>query len=184
MSPLHDVEKLIGLVVDTLQVSIRGKHVQPVGIENVDLVGVSAQRRETGCVPRHIKRGPDAFFLVQRDLRGRQLRFAVGTGRGFFWRSRAFSFSLSFRALKARFCGEKSSSGKWLIVQSGINEKDDQRGNQDGRLRRTVAAGVSSGRVGDHKRLVQPWGNEFLIVCRGGTRSILAQGRCGGRSES
>jgi len=43
---LHHVEKLVRLVVHSLQMAVGGQHVQPVGIEQVDLAGEIAKRRE------------------------------------------------------------------------------------------------------------------------------------------
>src|ERR1035438_3651682 len=78
---LHEVEILIRLIVDALQSSVGGEHVQPVGIKNVDLMGIAAQRRKTGRFPRNVERSPNSFALIQLDLRSRQLGLAVRAGR-------------------------------------------------------------------------------------------------------
>ncbi len=61
---LHHVKNFIGLVVHRLQTAVGGKHVQPVGIKQIDLAGKIAQRREAGGVPGNVERRADAFFLV------------------------------------------------------------------------------------------------------------------------
>ncbi len=80
---LDDIEILIRLIVNALQPSIGGEHMQPVGIENVDLVGEGPQRRKTGRVPGNIEGSANSFFLIQLDLRCRQLRLAVRSGHNF-----------------------------------------------------------------------------------------------------
>ena len=58
------VEELVGLVVHPLQTAVGGEHVQPVGIQQIDLAGVIAERRETSGVPGYVESRADAFFLV------------------------------------------------------------------------------------------------------------------------
>ena len=62
---------------DALHTAIGGKNVQPFGEKQIDLMNVFFKRRETRCVPRHIERAANAFILIQNDLRGRDIRFAV-----------------------------------------------------------------------------------------------------------
>ena len=64
----HHIEEFVGLVVYGLEVAIGGEHVQPIGIEYVDLAGVVAEGRKAGGVPRNVECGADAFFLIEFDL--------------------------------------------------------------------------------------------------------------------
>ena len=67
---LNHVKELVGLVVHGLQVAVGSEHVQPIGIEKIDLMSEIAQRGEAGSVPGHIESGANAFLLIQRYLRG------------------------------------------------------------------------------------------------------------------
>ena len=58
------VEELVGLVVHPLQTAVGGEHVQPVGIQQIDLAGVIAERRETSGVPGYVESRANALFLV------------------------------------------------------------------------------------------------------------------------
>src|SRR5258708_29564148 len=65
---LYHIEKLVGLIVHGLQSSVGGQYVEPVGIEQVDLVSEVAQGRKTGGIPRDVEGGSNALLLVELDL--------------------------------------------------------------------------------------------------------------------
>ena len=129
---LHDIEEFSRLLVDALHVAVGADHVQPVGIEHVDLARVRAQRRKAGRVPRNIKRGANAFFLIEFDLRGRELRLAVSTRYLLFLPVAGFFFLTFFQGFERPLLRREQQFRKRLIAQSGKDEKNDERGNQDG----------------------------------------------------
>ena len=71
---LDNVEHGIRLFVDTLQPAIGCEHVQPLGIEQVYLPRIIAQRRKARCIGRNVKSPANAFIGVQWNLRGGLLR--------------------------------------------------------------------------------------------------------------
>src|SRR5579864_3155893 len=78
-SVLDHVERLICLLIDTLQMPIRGEHVQPFRVEQVELAGVFAERRKAGSIPGNVECAPNSFIGVQLYLRGRNPGAAMGT---------------------------------------------------------------------------------------------------------
>jgi hypothetical protein len=64
---VYDVVELVQFG-DGLEISVGGENVEPLGIEQVDLVNIFAERGETGGVPGDVEGAADAFVLVQDDL--------------------------------------------------------------------------------------------------------------------
>src|SRR6185437_6526818 len=65
----HNVKRLVGLLVDALEVSVGREHVQPLGIQQVNLPRILAERRKTGRVRGHVERRSNSFIAVQLNLR-------------------------------------------------------------------------------------------------------------------
>jgi hypothetical protein len=122
---LHDVVHLV-VGGHRLQATVGGEHVQPLGIEHVELVHVLAQRGEAGRVPSHVKRGANAFFGVEHDLRRRRLGLAVRD---------AAHLGLPLLALFQRvvlgLLLRQQELGKLHGADGGVEKKDDDQGDAD-----------------------------------------------------
>src|SRR5450432_887865 len=140
---------------------------QPVRIKNVDLVRIGAQRRETGGVPGHIKRRADAFRLVQLDLRGRNLRLAVGAGGCLLLAIFRFLLFTFLESLESPLLGRKQEFWKGFVAQRGKNKKDDQGGDCDRYNVEQSPQVFPAGASGIIKDWLRHWGNSRSIVCCG-----------------
>ncbi len=122
-APLHDIEELVGLIVDALQSAVGREYVQPVGIQDVDLAGVGAQRRETGRIPGHIESRANPFSLIQRDLRSRQFRLAVRAGRQLLLAVAGFLLFAFLESLERRASAAENKSSGSGSSRKAVNTK-------------------------------------------------------------
>ena len=104
---------------------------QPVRIKNVDLTGVSAQRRKAGRIPGHVESGADAFFLIQLDLRRRDLRLAVRAGGLLLLAVAGFFFFTFLERLKGALLRGKQEFRQGFIAQRRKDKKNDQSRDDD-----------------------------------------------------
>ena len=139
---------------------------EPVGIQNIDLVSVGLKRGKACRVPRNVERGANAFGLVQRDLRRGEFRFAVRTSNRFLLAvSRLVSFTL-LQSLEISPLRIEEKSGEWLIAQRGIDEENNQGGNQHRGYVECAPQSFPTGASG----IIKDWFSHCLtmfIVCRG-----------------
>jgi len=65
---LYHIKELVGLIVHGLQSPVGGQHMEPIGIEQIDLVSKVAQGGKTGGIPRDVEGGSNTLLLVELDL--------------------------------------------------------------------------------------------------------------------
>ena len=113
-----------------MQVAVRGEHVQPFRIEQVNLVGVLAQGRKTGRVPGDVESSTDSFVGVEFDLRWRKIRLAVTAANSL----RTLFCRLLFFCLFERVIGFllilQEQLGQRLTLYRAVEEHHDHRADE------------------------------------------------------
>src|SRR5437764_12276441 len=144
---------------------------QPVRVEHVDLVRKRAKRGETGRVPGHIEGGANSFRLVQRDLRGRQLRLAMRPRSGLlhaFPRLRPFTF---FQRFQSPLLRREEQFGKGFVAKRRVNEKNNKGGKYDSCNVKRASQSLPAGAAG----IIKNWlshGGRIQSYAVDSTRSI------------
>ena len=125
---LNHVEKLYGLGILPLQVSVCCEDVKPLGIEQVNLMRVFPQRRKAGRIPGNVERGADTFSRVELHLGWRLLRPAMTTAELRAAHPLPFLFFLVFfqRMIRPNLIPPRQF-GELFVAEGTIHEEDDEQ---------------------------------------------------------